>query len=114
MWDILKKHFKITNDPDGSLVFESNEMGIRIPNTKRKTHTPAERAKLILDLCAFELKDMPVWAQMNIEVAIKSQIEVAIEDALACATQKNNLRGGDVWDRQLSFKRDQPKRKKRS
>lgn len=37
-----------------------------------------QRAKLVLDLCADELKDVPVWAQANLEYAIIGQIEEAL------------------------------------
>lgn len=38
--------------------------------------TPTDRAKTILDLCAYELKDLKIGALMNLEAAIKSEIEL--------------------------------------
>ena len=41
------------------------------------------RAKLVLDLCAFELQDVPIWVQAHLEYAIASQIEEAVKESTA-------------------------------
>lgn len=39
--------------------------------------SPTQRAKIILDLCAYELRPLSVGDLMTLEAAIKSEIEAA-------------------------------------
>lgn len=45
--------------------------------------TPRDRAKLVLDICAYDLKDVEAWVLANLEVAIEAQINEALADNIA-------------------------------
>lgn len=50
---------------------------------------PTQRAKRVLDICAYELKCVSVGSQMTLESAIAAEIQEALSDQLCNVNRKS-------------------------
>jgi len=64
--------------------------------------SPEQRAKGVLDVCAYELKSINVGDLMTLEAAIASEIKLALEDQIRILIQSHVIPKNSVYKAHLN------------
>lgn len=67
-----------------------------------KHMSPRQRAKQILDVCAYELKGMSIGNLMTLEEAIASEIKLALEDQIRVLNQSGVIPKSALYKAQMN------------
>ena len=64
--------------------------------------SPEQRAKTILDICAFELRPVPVGDLITLEAAIASEIKCALNDQIRILNQSGVIPKSALYKAQMN------------